>query len=144
MTVHTVSKQKNGVFTLTAPNGEPVAFQCQQRNVRIVPPEVGDDAIEEVLDGTPLESEDQEKPWKLAFTAVQDFTNDEGFIVYSWDHQNEVNTFTWQPVGPTGPTYTGSVKVSALTVGGDINKRLDSEAEWPCTGKPVRTPGSGA
>lgn len=135
MSTHTVSKQKNGVFTI---DGE--AFACQQTNVRIVPPEVGDDAIEEVLDGTPLEGEDSEKPWKLAFTSVQDFTNDEGLQTYSWEHESEVVAYSWAPRGAEGPTYSGTVKVSPLEVGGEINKRLSVEAEWILSGKPTRTP----
>lgn len=135
MSTHTVSKQKNGVFTV---DGE--AFACQQTNVRIVPPEQSDDAIEEVLDGTPLEGEDTEKPWKLAFTSIQDFENDEGLQVYSWDHEGEVVAFTWAPKGAGGPSYGGTVKVAALETGGDVNKRLSVEAEWILSAKPVRTP----
>lgn len=135
MSTHTVSKQKNGVFTIA---GE--AFACQQTNVRIVPPEQSDDAIEEVLDGTALEGEDQAKPWKLAFTSVQDFTNDEGLQVYSWDHEGEVVAFTWAPRGTDGPSYSGLVKVSPLETGGEINRRLNVEAEWILSAKPTRTP----
>ena len=134
MSTHTVSKQKNGIFTI---DGE--AFACQQTNVRIIPPEVGDDAIEEVLDGTPLESEDADKPWKLGFTSVQDFTNDEGLQVFSWDREGEVVPYTWQPIGVAGPSYAGTVKVSPLETGGEINKRLSVEAEWILSGKPART-----
>lgn len=135
MATHTVSKQKDGVFTV---GGEP--FACQQRNVRIVPPEPSDDAIEEVLDGTPLESEDAAKPWKLAFTSVQDFTNAAGIQKYSWDNEGDVVAFSWQPRGVTGPAFAGTVRVSPLEVGGEMNKRLDVEAEWILAAKPTWTP----
>lgn len=135
MSTHTVSKQRLGVFTV---GGE--AFACQQTNVRIIPPDVGDDAIEEVLDGTALESEDAEKPWKLGFTSIQDFTNDAGLQVYSWDNEGDVVAFSWQPTGAAGVTYSGMVQVAPLEVGGAVNKRLDVEAEWKLSAKPSRTP----
>lgn len=148
MATHTVSKQKNGVFTLgpigTGEDEVPAEdFQCQQRNVRIITPEQGDDAIEEVLDGTPLEDEEGERPYKLGITAVQDFTNPAGFQKYCWDNDGKLVPFTWMPRGVSGPTFTGTVKVSAIGVGGEMNRRLDAEAEWSCSAKPTWTPAAG-
>lgn len=136
MAVHTDSRQKNGVLTI---DGE--QFACQQRNVRVMPPGQSDDAVPEVLDGTPLsEDESAQAAWKLGFRSIQDFTNPEGLQKYSWDHSGEVVPCTWQPAGPTGPTYAGMIQVYALEVGGDVATRLEVEAEWKWQAMPTWTP----
>lgn len=135
MAVHTDSRQRNGLLTIDG-----LQFACQQRNVRIIPPEAGDEAVEEVLDGTALSGEDSERPWKLGVRSVQDFTNPEGFQKFSWDNAGELVPFTWEPSGATGPTYAGMVQVHELEVGGDVKVRLEVEAEWKLQAKPSWTP----
>lgn len=130
----TESKIKEGVLTL----GDPaVDFSCQPTNVRIEPTYAEDGDRAEVLCGTVL-SPDTTRTDTLAMSAIQDFEDAAGLVNYSWEHDLEKVPFTWQPTGATGPTYSGTVEVRALTVGGDVNKRLSSDATWTIDGKAIR------
>ena len=134
----TDSRQRNGTLTLDG-----VDYACQARAVKITPPEQGDDTPDEVLCGDVLAAED-EKPWKLTITAIQDFEDVDGLINVSWIQQSEKVPFVWAPRGAAGgPSYTGTVTVWPLEVGGDVNKRLESDAEWVLDAKPTRTEAGG-
>lgn len=134
-----ISKQRMGTLTL---DGEP--FEAQQRSVSIIPPEQSDDQPDEVLSGDPLEDEDPEV-WKLGLTAIQDWENPTGFLKFTWDRHGEAVPFVWAPKGAGGPTYAGTVRLSAGLVGGEMNRRTESELEWTITsGKPAWTPAAGA
>lgn len=129
----TVSKLKTGTLTLDA-----VSYACQATNVRIIPPEqpTGTDD-EETLCGDPLAPE-QETPWRLAIEAVQDFTDVAGFVNMTWVDEGQWVPFSWKP-NATGPTYSGTVRVWPVEVGGVINRRLTTSAEWNLQAKPTRT-----
>jgi len=128
-----VSKLKTGTLTLDA-----IAFATQATNVRLVPPDQpsGDDAGE-VLSGDPLPAESEES-WTLAIAVVQDFDDVAGIINFSWVNQGEVVPYSWKP-NATGPTFTGTVTIWPLELGGEVNKRLGADAEWKLGEKPVRT-----
>jgi hypothetical protein len=130
----TVSKLKSGTLTLDG-----IAFATQATNVRIVPPDrpSGDD-VGEVLSGDPLPAETEAK-WSLVINAVQDFDNTAGFVNFTWTSQGEVVPFTWAPSGATGPTFAGTLTVWPVELGGDVNKRLTTEAEFELEAKPTRT-----
>lgn len=131
----TTSKLKSGTLTIDG-----VAFATQATNVRIVPPEQpsGDDTSE-VLSGDPLPAESSDASWKLAITAVQDFEDVAGFVNFTWVNEGEAVPFTWAPRGATGPSFAGTVTVWPVELGGDVAKRLTSDAEWKLDAKPVRT-----
>lgn len=133
----TDSRQKNGALTLDA-----TSFQTQARNVTIVPPKPPDNP-DMVLSGDPLAPEKADA-WTLKVTAVQDFTNPEGFSAYTWNHEGERVPFVWQPVGATGPTYAGTVTVWPVEHGGDVGPRLEADAEWVMDAKPTVTYPDGA
>lgn len=130
----TTSKLKLGTLTLDG-----VSFATQATNVRLVPPDKpsGDD-VGEVLSGDPLPPESEEK-WTMAIEAVQDFTDAAGFVNFTWVNQGEVVAYVWAPQGASGPSFAGSVTVWPVELGGEVNKRLTTEAEWDCSEKPVRT-----
>lgn len=130
----TSSKQKNGLLTIDG-----VEYGCQARNIRIVPPDQPDDASDEVLCGDLIPSDDAAAGWVLAITSIQDFTDPDGFTNYMYDNQGDTVPFTWKPTAAAFPTYTGTLLVWPAEVGGDVNKRLESEQELKLTGKPVRT-----
>ena len=126
----TESRLKTGTLTI---DGQ--AFATQATNVRLVPStdEEGDQL--EVLSGdTILPTE--VTTWALVMTAVQDFDDPAGLVALSWGSAGDVVPFTWRP-NAAGVTYTGSVKVRPLEVGGDVNARLTTDAEWPCQGAPT-------
>jgi hypothetical protein len=129
----TSSKQKNGTLTI---NG--VEYGCQTRNIKITPPDQPDDSSDEVLCGDLIPSDDAAAGWVLAITSIQDFTDPAGFTNYMYDNQGDAVPFVWKPTAAAHPTYTGTVIVWPAEVGGDVNKRLESEQELKLTGKPVR------
>lgn len=131
------SKLKSGTLTFTV-GAEAASFACQATNVRISPKHDEDGDALETLCGDVIGAEETRTD-SLLITAVQDFDDPEGFQSFSWDNDRTSVPFTWQP-NATSPTYTGTVKVRALEVGGDVNKRLTVDAEWPCIGDVERTP----
>lgn len=129
----TSSKQKDGTLTIGG-----IEFGCQTRNVRIVPPDVPDDATDEVLCGDPIPSDDAASGWVLAITSIQDFTDPAGYTNYMFDNQGDLVPFVWKPTAAAAPTWSGTVMVWPAEIGGDVNKRLESEQELKLTGKPTR------
>jgi hypothetical protein len=130
----TSSKQKDGTLTIGG-----IEFGCQTRNIRIVPPDQPDDASDEVLCGDLIPSDDEASGWVLAITSIQDFTDPAGYTNYMYDNQGDAVAFTWKPTAAAFPTYAGTLIVWPAEVGGDVNKRLESEQELKLTGKPART-----
>jgi hypothetical protein len=128
-----VSKLKDGTLTLDG-----TAFATQATNVRLVPPSQpkGND-VGEVLSGDPLPPE-SEDPWTMALKAIQDFEDPAGFVNFTWVNQGVEVPYTWAPQGVTGPSFTGSVTIWPVELGGDVNKRLDVDAEWNLSAKPTR------
>lgn len=138
----TESKIKSGLLTFDpdgAGAGAALDFSCQPTNVRITPNHDEDGDPIETLCGDSLGA-DETRTDTLAITAIQDFTDSAGFQRFSWEHDGEAMPFTWQPTGASGPTFAGSVKVRAVEVGGDVNKRLTVDVEWPCVGVVTWTP----
>jgi hypothetical protein len=133
----TESKLKSGTLTFTV-GGTPVDFSCQPTNVRISPKHDEDGDPVETLCGDVLGAEETRTD-SLLITAIQDFDDPDGFQSFSWENDRTSVPFSWRP-NATSPTYTGTVKVRALEVGGDVNKRLTVDAEWPCVGAATRTP----
>lgn len=141
MTV-TESKLKEGVLTFGPKATPTLTVSCQATNVTLEPSfeEVGE-ALE-VLCGDTLAASERTM-WVLKFTGVQDWTAKTGFTNFAYDHDGEELDFTWTP-NKTGPTWSGKVKVKAVILGGAVNTRNTSDAEWPCNGKPLRTDASAA
>lgn len=128
------SRLRNGLLTIGG-----VTFATQASNVTLSPDVDEEGDTLEVLSGdTILPSE--RTSWTLGIEAVQDFDDPAGFVNYAFQNAGDVVDFTWRP-GPAGdsPTYAGSVKVRAVEIGGDVNSRLSTSAEWPCQGTPVPT-----
>ena len=128
----TVSRLKTGTLML-----DTTPFATQATNVRLVPPEApkGDDAGE-VLSGDPLPAETEAK-WTMALVAVQDFDDPAGFVNFTWTNQGEKVPYSWTP-NEGGPTFSGVVTVWPVELGGDVAKRLTTEAEWELEDKPTR------
>lgn len=129
----TSSKQKDGTLTIGG-----VEFGCQARNIRIVPPDQPDDASDEVLCGDLIPSDEEAAGWVLAITSIQDFVDPAGFTNYMFDHQGETQPWIWKPTAAAVPNWSGTLIVWPAEIGGDVNKRLESEQELRLTAKPVR------
>lgn len=126
----TESKLKLGRLRFTVGEADPVDFTCQATNVRITPDHNEDGDAVETLCGDKL-TPDTIRSDALNITAIQDFTDVDGFVAFSWDNDLAAVDVAWAPTGVGGPEYTGTVQVRAVEVGGDVNKRLTTDAEWP-------------
>ncbi len=129
----TESKIKSGTLTLGG-----VDFAAQATNVKVTPTHDEDGDPVETLSGDQL-TPDVTRGNTLALTAIQDFDDVAGFVNYTWANDLETVAFVWRPKGVTGPSYAGNVEVRAVEVGGDVNKRITTEAEWTCEGAVIRT-----
>lgn len=126
------SRLKSGTLTLDS-----VSFEAQASNVRLVPStdETGDPL--EVLSGDTITAED-ETTWTLTIEAVQDFDDTAGFVNFALFNANELVPYSWQP-NADAPTYSGTVRVRPVEIGGEVNARLTTAADWPCTAAPTVT-----
>lgn len=126
----TDSRLKEGTLTI---DGD--AFATQATNVRLTPrtDETGDRL--EVLSGDTVDPED-ETTWSLVIDAVQDFDDPAGFVNFALQNAGEVVAYSWQP-NPDAVTYSGNVKVRPVEIGGDVNTRNTTSAEWPCQETPT-------
>lgn len=126
----TESKNKNGTLTLGTPGTD---FSVQTTSVVITPEydETGDPL--ETLSGDNLgTSKTRRNVFKIE--SIQDFTDPDGFVTYTWDNDLQQVAFAWEPTGATGPSYTGTVEVTACEVGGTVNERLSTSVEWDVIG----------
>ena len=128
------SRVKQGSLTV---GGE--TFSCQPTSAAIEPSNEGGDAGDdvEVLCGDKLSgASGASLAANLTLTAIQDFTaasGTESLIGYSWAHNSETVDFTWNPTSDPVDEWVGKLTVQALNVGGGVNTRITSDAEWPIT-----------
>lgn len=122
------SKVRTGTLTI---GGQEFGAQASAVAVRPGHDTSGDPL--DLLDGTTLPASTTRSN-VLAITAVQDFSDPAGFSRFSWDNDLDTVAFTWRPRGAGGESFTGSVEVRALPVGGEVNTRLTADAEWTCVG----------
>ena len=132
----TDSRVRNGTLSL---GDTPVSFECQATNVRIVADHTQEDGVETLCGD--MSEPSLETIYTLAVTSIQDFDDPDGFVNYCYDNTGTVVAFEWVP-GPAdvSPTFTGTCQIRAVEIGGDVATQLTTDAEFPCIGKPVRTP----
>lgn len=126
------SRLKTGLLTVDG-----VQYATQVTNVTLSPDSKEDgDSLETLSGDTVLPAE--KTSWTLKVEAVQDFDDAAGFVNSAMTKAGDDVAFTWRP-GPavTSPSYTGTVKVRAVDIGGDVGSRLTTSAEWPIQGTPV-------
>lgn len=132
MTVEAIedSRLKGGTLTIDA---QP--FGKQVTSCSLEPSEDSNGEDLETLTGATIEA-DETTSWVLNLGAVQDFDDPAGLVEFARANKGDVVAFSWKPNG-TGPTYTGQVKVRALTIGGDVATRLTNAKAWPVIGEPT-------
>lgn len=123
---------KEGTLTI---DGE--AFATQATNVRLVPATNNNGDALEVLSGDVV-TPDDETTWSLNITAVQDFDDPAGFVASSLANAGDVVAYVWKP-NAAGVEYAGTVRVRPVEIGGDVAKRLTTDASWPCQEAPTPT-----
>lgn len=128
------SRLKGGTLTLDA-----LPFAKQATSVELVPTTSKDGDDVETLSGDTLEAP-EETDWTLDLGLIQDFTDPAGLIEYARANAGTVVPFTWRPSDiATSPTYTGTVRVRPIKIGGNVAARLTSETSWPVIGDPEST-----
>lgn len=126
------SRNKGGVLILDA---QP--FEKQMTSVELVPSEEEDGDRLEVLSGEVIEP-DEITSWELQLGAIQDFVDPAGFVEFARTNKGELVSFVWAPNGAGQPAYSGTVRVRAVTIGGEVASRLTTTKAWPVIGDPDR------
>jgi hypothetical protein len=104
-------------------------------------------------DGTPTLETPEPAPettiaWSLNVSAIQDFEDPIGFVNFLMDHALAELPFVWEPVSPVAAeevvSYSGTLQVVPMEVGGDVAVQTITDVELPLVGQPVRTDPAGA
>ena len=132
MTAPTVveSKLRSGTLKL-GPAGTQVEYGCQATSVIIASSYKDDGDPVEVLCGAMLPAATTVSK-SLKITAIQDFDDPTGLMVYLRDHELEEVEFSWQP-NPNADTATGRIQVRLGDWGGEVGKRITHQPEMPIT-----------
>ncbi len=145
-----VRKVKQGILHFSAAVDDAFGdtFDCQVTAVAIVPSDSGSSADdrESTLGGCIVPSEETEGDKdQLEFTVISDHnagaSDPSGIIAYTWTHRNEEIDFEFIPrLDPSeegadvGPQYfSGRVICKAMTVGGEVDQRIDQSTSWDIT-----------
>src|SRR5215467_712597 len=95
-------------------------------------------------DGTPTLETPEPAPetsvaWHLKISSIQDFEDPAGFVNFLMDHALAELAFEWAPKGATGaPTYSGTVQIVPIGIGGDVGVQVVTDVELPVVGQPTR------
>ena len=140
----TESRIKNGSLLLATEE-----YGTQPSNIRIVPEteDSGKDNDDiEVLVGLISSGGGaaEDLTATLQMTAIQDFTNPDGLISFSWQNNGAEVAFVWKPNATSANDWAGKIKVKAIETGGDVNKRLTVDVEWKITQLKLPTAMGGA
>jgi hypothetical protein len=110
---------------------------AQVSNCRLVPSNTSTDGTPTL--GTPAPSADIATTWALTGSAIQDWEDPAGFVEYCRINNNTEVAFEWEPNSAKGISYTGTCKVVALEIGGDVAVQNTSAFEFSLVGEPVRS-----
>lgn len=121
------SRQRGGSLSL---DGD--AFEKQQTDVALNPSVNGGGEPVETLSGAFLAAEETYS-WVLALGYIQDFTDPAGLVLTLRAKAGQEVPFSWTPNGETGPTFTGTVKLRPVSIGGTVATRLTGTVDLPVT-----------
>lgn len=121
-----------GTLTLGA-SGTLKEFSAHTTSASLEPSYSDGDAID-LLDGS-IEKEQDEETWTLSGEIRQELTVS---ALEDWCLENagQEMPFTFSPVDSVAKTYTGIVRVRAVTIGGDVKTKNTSSFEFPIIGRP--------
>lgn len=131
------SKLHNGKLTLGT-GDDAINVECQATNVTISSTynETGDAVVTLCGDG---DAPSTSVTRSLKITAIQDFDDPDGLMVWLRDHELTTQAFSWQ-ASPTSEVATGTVQVRLGDWGGDVAVRLTTELEMPIAGNVTWSP----
>lgn len=122
-----------GTLTLGA-SGDLRQFAAHTTATSLVP-SYSDGDVLNFLDGS-TETEVDEETWALEGTFRQQLETD---AIEDWCLTNagEEMTFTFTPVDAVSKSYTGTVKIRAVNIGGDVKTKNTSDFSFPLNGRPT-------
>ena len=122
-----------GTLTLGAA-GDMRQFAAHTTATSLVP-SYSDGDVLNLLDGS-TETEVDEETWSLEGTFRQQLESD---AIEDWCLTNagEEMTFTFTPVDAVSKSYTGTVKIRAVNIGGDVKTKNTSDFSFPLNGRPT-------
>ena len=126
------SRLKVGTLTIDA-----VSFASQATNVTLTPKTDQEGDPIEVLSGETITADDLTS-WEMQIEAIQDFDDPDGFVNFALANAGELVAYSWKPNdSPDCPTYSGSVRVRPVPIGGPVATRNITAAAWPIDGMPT-------
>jgi hypothetical protein len=136
----TDSRQGPGTLTIgTPPDGVEVSTQASA--VKLTPTVNSNDGTPTLA--TPDPAPETDVAWSLNVSAIQDFEDPVGFVNYLMDNALAELPFSWEPLTGAGPTYSGTVQLVPIEVGGDVAVQVVTDVELPLVGLPTRVDGAG-
>lgn len=122
-----------GSLTFDAPGGLR-DFSCAYASVRLVPSYSTSGSDTTTWCGRVIRA-DERVDWTLAGRSLADFADPDGFARFAYTYNGTAVPFVFTPNTVARP-WVGTVTVRAIPIGGDVNKRLGVDWEWPLVGAP--------
>lgn len=139
----TDSRVRSGLLTFTPGVGTEMDYSGQATSVAIVPNVNEEDPVE-VLDGTKVGGGSTTAD-TLDFTIISDHGSANGLVAFSWNYRGNTINFEFVPDADPLNTWTGTVVMQALQVGGAVGEQLSVEGSLNITTiDPPAAFGSGA
>ena len=135
MTAPTDSRLGAGTLTLGTTD-----FGAQVSNVLLSPNHDKQDGTPTLGDPTPAKT--VTTTWVLKGSLIQDWTLSGGAVEYLRANNGESVAFSWVPNTDSGVTYSGTVTVYAVEIGGDVASQNSSTFEFDVVGDLSRADGS--
>lgn len=135
----TIVQTKTGPGILTIGEAASLTnFQSQCTSTTLTPKVDTDDAII-VLSGETKGGERTET-WNLSGTLLNDWGVESGLVQWLFEHRGQDLPFEFQPLSTYDQSFTGTLTVEAVEIGGDAGKAGDHDFEFALVGNPILGP----
>lgn len=116
------SRVRSGMLSFTPGTGTEMDYSGQATSVAIVPNVNEEDPVE-VLDGSRVGGGSTATD-TLDFTVISDHASANGLVAFSWNYRGNTINFEFVPDADPLNTWTGTVTMKALQVGGAVGEQL--------------------
>jgi hypothetical protein len=130
------SRQGPGTLTIGTTAPDMIEVAAQASSVELTPTINSSDGTPTLE--TPEPAPDTSVAWNLKVSAIQDFEDPAGFVNFLMDHALAELPFTWEPITGAAPTYSGSLQIVPIAIGGDVAVQTVTDVELPLVGQPTR------